>query len=158
MEMRPPVIYMFDSFNGEYLYESFADPSPLEPGVWIYPSNSTLAKPEGFNLKENEALVFDESKNKWSVVPDFRGKVYYLSTGEEVLITDVNELVPDDAFLERPSQTYFTDEEKKIFEAKLYLSNTDWYVTRFIETGKSIPEEVTVKRQECRDIISAISV
>jgi len=31
-----------------------------------------------------------------------------------------------------------------------YLNQTDWYVVRSIETGKSIPAEVTTKRAEAR--------
>jgi hypothetical protein len=31
-----------------------------------------------------------------------------------------------------------------------YLINTDWYVTRFIETGIPIPEEIKLKREEAR--------
>lgn len=35
-------------------------------------------------------------------------------------------------------------------EAKEYLASTDWYVTRFAETGKEIPVEVKIKRDEAR--------
>ena len=35
-------------------------------------------------------------------------------------------------------------------EAKEYLQSTDWYVSRFTETGKEIPEEVKTKRDEAR--------
>lgn len=38
-------------------------------------------------------------------------------------------------------------------EAQQYLDDTDWYVTRHIETGKPVPEEVTAKRAECRVIL-----
>ena len=41
----------------------------------------------------------------------------------------------------------------KIQEALVYLNNTDWYVTRFTETGKEIPEEVKTKRAEARALI-----
>lgn len=34
-----------------------------------------------------------------------------------------------------------------------YLSETDWMVTRFAETGTPIPEEVKLKRQTARDAI-----
>jgi hypothetical protein len=38
-------------------------------------------------------------------------------------------------------------------ESKMYLSGTDWYVTRQAETGKPIPEDILQKRQEARDSI-----
>ena len=34
------------------------------------------------------------------------------------------------------------------------LSSTDWYVSRFTETGKAIPEDIKLKRAEAREIIS----
>lgn len=38
-------------------------------------------------------------------------------------------------------------------KAKAYLTSTDWYVARQIETGKPIPEEILQKRQAARDSI-----
>lgn len=35
-------------------------------------------------------------------------------------------------------------------EAQAYLASTDWYVTRFTETGTPIPEDVLSKRAEAR--------
>ena len=37
-------------------------------------------------------------------------------------------------------------------EALNYLASTDWYVTRKLETGVEIPEDVSVKRAEARAI------
>ena len=46
------------------------------------------------------------------------------------------------------------DQEKLHYYSKEYLSSTDWYVTRKHETGKEIPQDVVVKRQEARDALS----
>lgn len=35
-------------------------------------------------------------------------------------------------------------------QAKQYLANTDWYVTRYAETGAEIPAEVLTKRAQAR--------
>lgn len=46
------------------------------------------------------------------------------------------------------------DEQARINRVSLrYLADTDWYVTRFQETGQAIPEDVATKRQEARDSI-----
>ena len=37
----------------------------------------------------------------------------------------------------------------KIF--KQYLIDTDWYISRFSETGQAVPEDILQKRQEARD-------
>jgi len=34
--------------------------------------------------------------------------------------------------------------------SKQYLSSTDWYVTRFAETGVEVPADVATKRAEAR--------
>jgi hypothetical protein len=36
-------------------------------------------------------------------------------------------------------------------EAIAYLSSTDWYVVRFVETGVAIPEEILAERQAARE-------
>lgn len=38
-------------------------------------------------------------------------------------------------------------------EASAYLSSTDWFVTRFAETGVAIPPEIAYQRQAARDSI-----
>ena len=42
---------------------------------------------------------------------------------------------------------------KEKIEAQKYLNDTDWYVTRLTETGVEIPQEVLVKRAECRELL-----
>ena len=44
--------------------------------------------------------------------------------------------------------------QEKQQEAKNYLSQTDWYFARKMETGQEVPEEVLSKRQEARDILN----
>jgi hypothetical protein len=40
-----------------------------------------------------------------------------------------------------------------IQEAKTYLQETDWYVTRLSETKKAIPADVAKKREASRNLI-----
>lgn len=39
-------------------------------------------------------------------------------------------------------------------EARAYLDDTDWYVTRLAETGRPIPPEVTAARAAARETLS----
>jgi hypothetical protein len=41
----PPIIYNYDPANGHFLNTGKADPSPLEPGVWLVPAHATTATP-----------------------------------------------------------------------------------------------------------------
>tara|TARA_R100001460_G_scaffold31597_1_gene62248 strand:+ start:885 stop:1184 length:300 start_codon:yes stop_codon:yes gene_type:complete len=53
------------------------------------------------------------------------------------------------------------DDESATFrsnkDARRYLADTDWYITRNTETGAAIPSDITTKRQEARDRIQEIS-
>ena len=40
-------------------------------------------------------------------------------------------------------------------EAIRYLTSTDWYVIRFIEVGKDMPQEIKDARLKARSILSA---
>lgn len=44
----------------------------------------------------------------------------------------------------------------RISELQSYLSSTDWYVPRSMETGEPIPEEIRKKRAEAREEISKL--
>lgn len=46
------------------------------------------------------------------------------------------------------------DAERKNAEARKFLAETDWYVTRFAETGVAIPTEVIEARQQARASVS----
>ena len=44
----------------------------------------------------------------------------------------------------------------QILEHKAYLYETDWVVSRYAETGEAIPEDVKIKRSECRNKIDEL--
>ena len=44
--------------------------------------------------------------------------------------------------------------QQKIIQAKVYLSETDWYVIREADSGKEMPSEIKTKRAEARETIS----
>ena len=43
---------------------------------------------------------------------------------------------------------------EKVAGAHAYLNTTDWYVVRKADIGKAIPEDVSIKRAEARQIIN----
>lgn len=44
-------------------------------------------------------------------------------------------------------------QEKANKEARAYLTETDWYVVRFAETGVAIPADIAAARQAARESI-----
>lgn len=50
-----------------------------------------------------------------------------------------------------------TDEDIKhrndVIASKKYLTETDWYFMRFVETGKVVPKDIQIKRDQARSVI-----
>ena len=53
----------------------------------------------------------------------------------------------------RPALTPEQQQELKNAQSRAYLAETDWYVTRFAETGVPIPDEIKQKRAEAREAV-----
>lgn len=55
------------------------------------------------------------------------------------------------------AQIQALEDESAVFrsnkDARIYLAETDWYVTRKSEIGTEIPSDISTKRQEARDRI-----
>ena len=45
------------------------------------------------------------------------------------------------------------NEINRMMNARAYLADTDWYVTRKMETGIKMPSEILAKREEARKSI-----
>lgn len=74
-----PQVATFDPVSGELLGKTSADPSPLEPDVWLIPAHSTLDNPP----EPSAGLVLVRRDGAWIEVEDHRGAtVYHTSTGE----------------------------------------------------------------------------
>lgn len=83
----------------------------------------------------------------------------YYEPSEEIIIRDGLVEITEEEFEQivyEVNNPPLTDEQllaQQKAEAKQYLNNTDWYVTRKVETGADIPEDVIVKRAECRVLL-----
>ena len=83
------------------------------------------------------------------------GQVTYVS--EEFLdsVVESGDTVEDMPKLERREPTAEEIANNLVamqnYDARKYLADTDWYVTRKAETGKAIPDDILTKRQEARE-------
>ncbi len=74
-----PQVATFDPVSGELLGRTSADPSPLEPDVWLIPAHSTLDNPP----EPGAGLALVRREEVWVEVEDHRGAtVYHTGTGE----------------------------------------------------------------------------
>lgn len=95
-------------------------------------------------------IVYIDKKEKMA----FRDKIYNELEATELAVSDSSifpivlgdDLQPLDLALK-------VDAKKKISLSLEYLSNTDWYYSRKIETGEDVPAEVSTKRVEARDFL-----
>lgn len=86
------IFYLFDSESGAYLREYDAQESPLQPGEYIAPTDSTDIVPD---LQPGLWPVWQNGA--WVNVPDHRGAVYYLADGSRHDITELGVEPPVDS-------------------------------------------------------------
>ena len=75
------VVYQAHPVTGEYIGPSQADPDPLEEGNWLIPAIAFAEVPPGPTPGFAIAHV-PGSEQVWSLVPDHRGIVYQMDTGQ----------------------------------------------------------------------------
>ena len=67
------LVYSFHPQTGELVGQDVADPSPLEPGIWLVPAGATSATPPA--PQAGKARVWNGSA--WTLKPDHRGETWY---------------------------------------------------------------------------------
>lgn len=106
-------IYNYHPKTKELLGDGFADPCPLNPDGFLVPAYATTIEPP--DVKANEKQVFDEKKQKWSIVPDFRGQIYYNTSTKEAVRIEGLGIKPDLKILTEitpPSSEHYWDSKK----------------------------------------------
>lgn len=83
------------------------------------------------------------------------GQVTYVSEQFLDSVVQEGDTVEDMPVLERQEPTAEEIANNQVssqnYDARKYLADTDWYVTRKAETGKAIPDDILTKRQEARE-------
>ena len=88
------------------------------------------------------------------------GKVSYVEEAFVGSVVEEGDTVEDMPVLERQEPTAEEIANNLVasqnYDARKYLAETDWYVTRKAETGKAIPDDIATKRQEARERVREI--
>lgn len=83
------------------------------------------------------------------------GQVTYVSEQFLDSVVQEGDTVEDMPVLQRQEPTAEEIANNQVssqnYDARKYLAETDWYVTRKTETGKAIPDDILTKRQEARE-------
>ena len=79
-------IYTYDRVTGEYIGQGSADPSPAEPGKYLFPAFSTEIEPPAAKAGFARCFV----NGAWTYVEDHRGTtIYETSTATETTVTEL---------------------------------------------------------------------
>lgn len=110
-DVVPPVVCNVHRGTGEFMGFSPADPSPLEPGVWVFPAYSYQIEPP--ELQPGFVSLINRDDNGWEVVADHRGAtVYTTDTGEPRQWQALGDL-PEGYTLQAPETAFDTWEGDK---------------------------------------------
>lgn len=113
-------IHNYNNSTFEYEGEDMALESPLEEGVYLFPTFTTTIKP--LKTKKGFAVCFDEISQKWKYVEDNRGKEAYSTNTKEKVEIDYLGAIKDEHTLlvpkkfdkwEKELQNWVEDEELK---------------------------------------------
>lgn len=135
-------IYIFDIKTKEFTGESKAYRDPEESKknnreTYTCSTNSTFQKPP--EVKENEIQVYDFENDSWIIKKDFRGKEYYLPNGNKIIITNIDELIPEDAILDAPVDTLI----EPVYKDGKWKENGVIYRGQLVKTKKDVDSITT---------------
>jgi len=168
------MFYIYDNITKEFQKEIQGQPNPLEDGKFFTPPFSTMIKP--IEKKKNFTIIFNGTF--WEYIDDYRGmEIYNPKIRTEAICDYLGVLVNGyslGSFFEKDSDGkyyMFYDDDGKADTKRIsaynksievaeqnkihyeYLSNTDWYYARQIETGKKVPPDIVENRKKARDNI-----
>jgi len=114
-------LYHFNGETGEFVGKSPARKDPMDEGNYLIPANATdIAAPH----KEGTAAVFTDGF--WANVDDNRGEVYWLPSGEQVTISNLDHVKPDDALDEAPIPNPRSLMSCTSLQGKIALGAEEW--------------------------------
>lgn len=116
-------IYNYSPVTFEFLKETDARESPLEPGQYLIPANATIVIPP--DVGAHQKAVFAPQAGTWSLHTDYRGVYYNKETKEVSSITAFDVTPADSVTATSPPASTTTDYEHYRFVDGQWTLNTD---------------------------------
>ena len=147
-QMEDPTAWIAQqvAINGWGLPDRWLPDSPMSP----------LSDEEKAKAQESRKVIVKEAKPE-SIVQVQKELEDGSIVTEDVVIPAQEEesymeyFFPAEYTIEITDITAQVEQEKANAEALKYLAETDWLMIRELETGKPMPEEIKLKRQEARN-------
>lgn len=146
-------IYIYDTQNNEYLYETEAQIDPLLSSskgetIYLMPPNATQVAPK--EPKAGFASVF--TNGKWEQVKDERGETYYDNDNNALTITELGQ---EKGLSKEPK---IDEKAKQLAEIEAEIGECENYIrhaliidnTAVLESLRAELKELTVQREELR--------
>lgn len=100
--MAAPKFYAYHEITRELVGWGYADPSPMEPGVYIFPPCTTQDLPPAYSIHEKPRwLSVDGLPEAWHIAIDRRGETWWQADGTAVVVSEFG----------NPADMGLTDEE-----------------------------------------------
>ncbi len=134
--------YRYNPYTFEFISEDTCALDPMESEIHkknVYSLSAECTFKQPLKEKKGYINVFNVEKDEWEYKELPKEK-----TQEE---------------LQKEWEDSLTEEQKiniKISKLQSQLNSTDWYVTRYSETGKEIPQNIRDERESLRNEISKL--
>ncbi len=115
-----PILYHYNRDTFEYVGTSTGRLDPIDKNPLI-PAFSTMIEPPTVSV--NKAAIFNVDEEKWEIISDFRGHVFYTEDGKEIIIQDLGE-VAEDLLNEKPVKPLTWEDVRMQRDSLLFQS--DW--------------------------------
>ena len=113
-------IYNYDATTKEFVSESLAHESPLEPGIFLVPANATKEAPP----KVGQWQIPVYTGNSWTITGDYRqATVYSTETGKEQTVTSIGRLPADLTLMPRPDKFHHWENNAWVEDAEGKLND-----------------------------------
>ena len=99
------IVYQYNEITKEFIGRGVAQKNPLpmnDSDQYLLPANATFKQPP--EVSQNEKQIFLDGE--WKIIPDHRGTYYHYNTLQNIEITELGVLPPNEYTKNKPNPEY----------------------------------------------------